>query len=205
MQPLLEYLLHRPAQTQTPDRHLSTTLPIDEVLSPGAGSDPSGEEIGHSRQGRPIVGHRFGSGPLHASLIGGCHADEPVGPAMLRRLVRHLHSLPSSDPLLQELSWTIVPDVNPDGADRNAPWSRALVEVPDHLGEADVGYDLLTYARAVVRELPGDDIEFGFPRGRDDRDARPENEAVAAFLRRGLPFICTAASTEWPMRPGPGS
>ena len=29
----------------------------------------------------------FAGGPLRVSLIGGCHADEPVGPWMLRRLV----------------------------------------------------------------------------------------------------------------------
>jgi hypothetical protein len=40
----------------------------------------------------------------------------------------------------------------------------------------------------VVRELPGDDMEFGFPRDSGDSGARPENLAVAAFLAEGAPF-----------------
>jgi hypothetical protein len=178
-------------------------LSIEEVLSAPSGIELSGEEIGRSRQDRPIIGHRLGDGPLGASLIGGCHADEPVGPAMLRRLVRYLDSLPPDDPLLEQISWTVVPDVNPDGAHRNASWSATFVETPDHLGEADVGFDLVTYARNVVRELPGDDIEFGFPRGDDDLDARPENNAVAAFLRGGAPFHLHGSFHGMAYAPGP--
>jgi hypothetical protein len=40
----------------------------------------------------------------------------------------------------------------------------------------------------VRRELPGDDMEFGFPRDPEDGEARPENRAVAAFLTEGAPF-----------------
>jgi hypothetical protein len=56
---------------------------------------------------------------------------------------------------------------------RNAAWSQ---------GEND-RFDLATYLRGVVREPPGDDVEFGFPREDDDRGARPENRAVYEWWR----------------------
>lgn len=118
------------------------------------------------------------------SLVGGAHADEPVGPLTLDRLAGHLASLPEDDPLVTDWSWWIVPHVNPDGAAINAAWSEHLVPLPGG-GE---GYDLGLYRQSVVRELPGDDIEFGYPRGPQDSGARPENRAVADFLATGAPF-----------------
>jgi hypothetical protein len=169
-----------------------TTIPIpqiqvDEVLA-AAPFPPPGRILGRSRRGQEIEGYRLGSGGLHVSLIGGCHADEPVGPAMLRRLVSFLMMRRKADPLLAAATWSIVPHVNPDGEERNAPWSAATVPARDHMGRDDRAYDLAAYLRHVVRELPGDDMEFGFPRGPEDAEARPENLAVAAFLAEGAPF-----------------
>jgi len=61
-------------------------LPIEAILSSPSPTPPPGRPIGHSREGREIAAYRLGRGPLRLSLIAGCHADEPVGPAMLRRL-----------------------------------------------------------------------------------------------------------------------
>jgi zinc carboxypeptidase len=163
-------------------------LPVEEILAPGSTSLPPGRVLGHSREGREIQGHVLGSGDLHVSLIGGCHADEPVGPAMLRRLVSFLASRPPDDPLLTGITWYLVPHVNPDGEGRNAVWSDVTRPVLDHLGEDDRAYDLHLYVQHVVRELPGNDMEFGFPRGADDDGVRPENRAVAEFLSEGAPF-----------------
>jgi hypothetical protein len=162
-------------------------IPVDEVLA-AAPFPPPGRILGRSRRGQEIEGYRLGSGPLHVSLIGGCHADEPVGPAMLRRLVSFLVMRPKADPLLAAATWSIVPHVNPDGEERNAPWSAATLPASDHLGRDDRAYDLSLYLRHAVRELPGDDMEFGFPRAPEDADARPENLAVAGFLAEGAPF-----------------
>lgn len=162
-------------------------LPIEDILSPDL-SLPPGLVIGHSREGREIAAYLFGRGDLHVSLIGGCHADEPVGPAMLRRLVAFLAARPAEDPLLARFTWYVVPHVNPDGEARNAAWSDATLPAVDHLGAPDRVYDLFLYLRHVLRERPGDDMEFGFPRGADDSGARPENHAVAAFLAGGAPF-----------------
>lgn len=127
-----------------------------------------GECIGLSREKREILGYRLGSGPQRVSLIAGCHADEPVGALFLRHLSAYLLSLPEHDPLLKNYEWWIVPHLNPDGEQRNSEWFSKS-------SEAAV---LASYLRFAVRELPGEDIEFGFPRGMDDTAARPENRCL---------------------------
>ncbi|HVR75227.1 MAG TPA: M14 family zinc carboxypeptidase [Planctomycetota bacterium] len=135
--------------------------------------DAAGDVIGLSREGRPVRAFRFGRGPVRVSLLAGCHADEPVGPRLLRRLAGHLSSLDPEDPLLATREWWIVPHANPDGEERNRSWQA---------GEPGA-YDLVAYLAGAVRELPGDDMEFGFPRDGSDEDARPENRAVHAWWR----------------------
>jgi len=125
-------------------------------------------ELGRSREGRLVAGYRLGSGPRKISLIAGCHADEPVGPALLDRVVAFLSAASPDHDALRNYEWWIVPHINPDGAERNSEWFDGVHDC----------YDLPTYLRHVVRELPGDDIEFGFPRGNGDQEARPENRAV---------------------------
>lgn len=159
-------------------------LPISEILDRDPPSAGEGAPIGISREGREMIGFRFGQGPKRVSLIAGCHADEPVGPAMLDRLVSWLASRPAGDPLLAEWSFRIVPHANPDGEARNAAWAG------DRAARREPGsYDLAAYLENVVRELPGDDVEFGFPRGEADSQARPENRAIAAFLAGGAPYV----------------
>ena len=163
-------------------------LPIEEVLSFDWIPAFMPRRIGRSREGREIDGFALGQGPLRVSLIGGCHADEPTGPAMLRRLAAYLASRPAADPLLASATWRIVPHVNPDGEARNAAWSGETLPTVDHRGEADRAFDLPLFLRHVLRERPGDDMEFGFPRDENDAGARPENRAVAEFLRQGAPY-----------------
>jgi hypothetical protein len=96
-----------------------------------------------------------------------------VGPRLLTRLGRYLSKLPENADLLTEYQWWIVPHINPDGAERNSPWQAGF----------DDSYDLVRYLMHRVRELPGDDIEFCFPRDPGDSDARPENRAVYEWWR----------------------
>lgn len=139
--------------------------------------------LGASRQGRDLLGYTFGRGALPVSLIAGCHADEPVGPAMLDRLVSWLAGLPAEHSLFDLFRFRIVPHVNPDGEVRNAAWAG------DRAAAADPGvYDLAAYLQGAVREPPGDDVEYGFPKNPDDTGARPENRAVAAFLAADGPY-----------------
>ena len=154
---------------------------IEEILErrplPAEG-EAVGVVLGRSREGRPVVGHRFGRGPLRVSLLAGCHADEPAGPRLLRRLVPFMEALPADDPLLQRAEWWIVPQANPDGEHRNRSWQ--LPESPEAL---DDSFDLVAFLRGRTRELPGDDMEFGFPRSASDHDARPENRAIYRWWR----------------------
>lgn len=98
---------------------------------------------------------------------------------MLRRLMGYLESLPADDPLLTRCEWWIIPHMNPDGAERNREWQAG--DPP--------AYDLADYLAGVEREAPGDDIEFNFPRGPDDPEARPENQAAYDWwLTADAPF-----------------
>lgn len=153
-------------------------LDIDAILHTDPIDADAGWEIGRSRDGRPVRGFRLGGGERRVSLIGGAHADEPVGPWMLRRLVPWLAAKDDADPLLRDWHWSIVPHANPDGEERNRAWSEPD-GAPPALSE---GFDLRRYASETVRELPGDDIEFGYPRNLHETGARPENEAIAEFL-----------------------
>jgi hypothetical protein len=182
----------------------SIELPIEEILSRSEeGAESATRTIGRSREGREVRACGLGRGALRVSLIGGCHADEPVGPAMLRKLVVFLDELDSRHPLRSLVQWRIAPHVNPDGEARNAPWQRTLVETTDHRGTSDLAFDLASYLRHVVRELPGDDIEFGFPIDEDDTEARPENRAVADFLAQGGPYDLHGSFHGMSLAPGP--
>ncbi len=144
-----------------------------EIAAAGAARSVPARELGRSREGRILRGYRFGRGSVRVSLLAGCHADEPVGPVLLEHLGRYLASLQPDDPLLVRFEWWIVPCANPDGAHRNQRWQ---LPVPD-------AFDPVAMLADSVRELPGDDLEFGFPRDTGDREARPEGRAIHAWWR----------------------
>jgi len=75
--------------------------------------------------------------------------------------------------LLELFTFHIVPNNNPDGAHRNSDWFSDPLEMH-------------TYLNHVIRELPGDDIEFGFG---NDGDERPENIAAMNFFRESGPYV----------------
>jgi len=136
------------------------------------------EFLGLSGESFEIYGYKFGHGQKKISLIAGCHADEPVGPMFLRKLVSFFSKQSADFELFQKYSWWIVPQVNPDGEKRNADW-QILV---------DDSYDILKYVKHVIRELPGDDIEFGFSR---DKGVRPENLALMDWWQGSFDLHCS--------------
>ena len=83
-------------------------------------------------------------------------------------MVTYLQSLSSDDPWLTHFTWWIIPHTNPDGEIKNKLWYT----------ETDEQYDCLNYFKHVIREPPGDDIEFAFPNNSRDNDTRPENIAI---------------------------
>lgn len=127
--------------------------------------------LGQSRGGQDLFGYTVGSGTLAVSITAGCHADEPVGPMTAQMLPHLLHSY--APDLLERFTFRAVPQMNPDGADRNRPW---FSRTPD----------FLTYLAHAHRELPGDDVEFGFSEG---PEARPECRAAIPFLWRHSPVV----------------
>lgn len=152
---------------------------VDAVLAAAPGSSgtlpgsTNGVEIGRSREDRPLIAYTYGSGPHLVSLLAGCHADEPTGPALLARLVTYLDTLPADHPMLTRVTWAIVPDANPDGAAQNRAWFQ----------ETRDAYDLASYLNHVSRELPEDDLEFGFLIEGTHDSKRPENAAIHTFWK----------------------
>lgn len=183
-------------------------LPVGEILGMDSGAwHSAAQRLGHSRQGRPLVGVETGRGATLVTLIGGCHADEPVGPELLDRLAGFLVSTAETHPLKQDFVWRLVPHVNPDGEVRNRAWTERRIAARDHRGEADLGFELEAYLGSVMREPPGDDIEFGFPSKAGD-EVRPENRAVADFLcapidGRQLPIRLHGSFHGMGLAPGP--
>ena len=133
--------------------------------------------IGTSEEGRQIAGITLGYGPRLVTLVAGAHADEPVGPETLRVFV--LEGLAARDwlaegkglqALFEQFTFRIIPHVNPDGEARNQEW---IEQWPN----------LSAYLAHRVRELPGRDIEFGYP------VMRPENRAASRFLFDYEPIV----------------
>jgi len=121
-------------------------------------------EVGRSRLEQPLYGYTLGNGPHLITITAGAHADEPIGPMTAQALPDMIAA--HAPELLDTCSFRVMPQMNPDGADRNRSWfSNAL--------------DFETYLEHTVRELPGDDIEFGFGEG---PEARPECHAAKSFL-----------------------
>lgn len=146
---------------------------IVERLEKVAATGAELHAIGSSREGRALNAMKVGDGPLRVSITAGAHADEPAGPMAAIELIEQIHGGDLCE-LGKLATWFICPHVNPDSGATNAAWYREEVTLEN-------------YARRASRELPGEDVEFCYP-GPGDWQPRPENEAVAAFLRRHGPF-----------------
>jgi len=174
----------------------------EAILSSSPVLPDEGEVIGRSREGRPLRGFRFGHGPLRVSLIAGCHSDEPIGPALLRRLSRYLMDAPPDTPVLERCEFWVVPHANPDGEVVNHAWEEGLAGSTE--GASGAAYDPVAFLAHMMRELPGDDVEFCFPKDEHDLGARPENRAIYEWLgSEGLPYDVHASLHGMAMSAGP--
>jgi hypothetical protein len=89
---------------------------------------------------------------------------------MLRHLIVEVLAAPGDfADLLERFTFYIVPHVNPDGEANNRAW---IERWPDPLA----------YLKHTVRELPGRDVEFGYPA------MRVENACVSKWLGERGPF-----------------
>ena len=167
------------ADLDTDDLRFRTSAEVFDDLRDACEQNPdlaTFEVIGESEEGRPIAGVVLGYGPRSVTLIAGAHADEPVGPETLRTLI--LEGLAARDwgaeggglgELFERVTLRVVPHVNPDGEARNRPWIEAWDADRPHA-------TLASFFRGRRRELPGRDVEYGYP------DLRPENAAATRFL-----------------------
>ena len=150
-------------------------LAFEDILK-SSGFSSNLSNIGSSREGRLIEALRIGSGKIQVSLIAGAHAEEPVGPMLLRLLCQYLQSLDRKHPFLTKVTWSIIPHINPDGEEKAKLWWT----------DNSAHYNLGEYLKYSQRELPGDDIEFGYPlRSSISNFMRPENDAAFSFWSSG--------------------
>lgn len=141
------------------------------------------EEIGTSLEGRPLAALTLGRGATTVTIKGNAHADEPVGAVTCVLLAQLLTNHPAWRPFLDRYRFCMIPTANPDGLNRNTGW----LTTP---------FDLRTYLMHVYRDLPRDDVEFGYPQTREADnsmadgagDVRPENEACARFYDTCAPI-----------------
>jgi len=127
-------------------------------------------ELGKSEEGRAIDAVIIGRGDVIVSLIAGAHSDEPVGPETLRTfIIEGLRQRKRLTELFEQYRFVIVPHINPDGEAQNQAWIRRWPDVS-------------AYIQHAFRELPGRDLEFGYP------DMRVENRLVSAFLKDHTPI-----------------
>jgi hypothetical protein len=151
-------------------REIDFQIEVSSLMSATPGGPVTCHLIGESEEGRPLMGFAVGSGPIRVSLIAGSHADEPVGPETLRALIRAFIKTPERFAgYLEDFTFVVIPHVNPDGEERNLAWIKRWPSIDAYLDQ-------------VVRELPGRDIEFGYPA------MRVENQAVSVFLSEHGPF-----------------
>lgn len=127
-------------------------------------------EMGRSEGGRLIYGVILGNGKKTVSLLAGAHSDEPVGPETLRYFITEtLKNKEDFAELFHEFRFLIVPHINPDGEAENQTWIKQWPNVS-------------AYFQHVFRELPGRDVEFGYP------TMRIENIAVSELIKRYAPI-----------------
>ncbi len=122
------------------------------------------EVIGRSEEGRPLWGAVLGTGSKKISLVSGAHSDEPIGAMTLTQLISDVALNAEPPPWLEGRTFYILPHINPDGASINESWIKNWADPEQCLKE-------------VFRELPGRDVEFGYP------DLRVENEVWVEFLK----------------------
>lgn len=105
--------------------------------------------IGRSQLGEPITAFTIGSGSRHAVVAGGVHPNEPIG---FHTALHLAHRLISSAELRDklDLTWHIIPCIDPDGARLNETWF------------AKPG-DRVFYGRNFYRPAPNEQVEWSFP------------------------------------------
>ncbi|MBX3058459.1 MAG: hypothetical protein KF770_18505 [Anaerolineae bacterium] len=97
--------------TPTPHQPITVTRPS---TAPLFNLDSSGQIIGASAEGRPIVVYRFGSGPQPVIFVGGIHGGYEWNTILLAyEAIDYFTTNPAQIP--PEVTLHIIPAANPDG------------------------------------------------------------------------------------------
>jgi murein DD-endopeptidase MepM/ murein hydrolase activator NlpD len=133
--------------------------------------------IGQSVEGRPIVAHRAGTGPLKVVLIGDIHgAFEANTHVLAQQLVEHFMSQPEEVP--PEVSLWIIPTMNPDGLATGHRWNANDVDL-NRNADTDLdgcaGNDWSADTVGLEGVHPGAGGAYPF--------SEPESRAVRDFLQ----------------------
>ena len=118
---------HALGPTPTPNILLSPTptLPYSSTPTPVMNT---GQVIGHSVQGRLIVAHRIGAGPIKVVLVGDIHGGPEANTHVLaQQLLAHFQAHPDEVPASASL-W-VIPTMNPDGLATGHRWNAHDVDL----------------------------------------------------------------------------
>ncbi len=130
---------------------------------------------GRSRAGEELLALRLGRGPMRVLAYAFPQPDEPLGGPVLLRLAE---AILGDEKLRDQVTWTLLPCVDPDGARRNEGWFAAP--------------SLAGYARHHFRPPEGEQVEWSFPS--DDPDwpwhsSLPETRALQTLLEDLCPDL----------------
>lgn len=136
------------------------------------------ETVGASHGGRPILMLSIGEGPKSALVVGGAHANEPIGGIAVCRLAEKLAGDPA---LLRSLRhrWQMVACIDPDGLAMNRRWLA---------GDRSPRSYLADFFRPSFERQP----EYSFPIHSDGYSftaSTPENLAWQKALERSRPTL----------------
>lgn len=124
--------------------------------------------IGLSREGRPIYSIEFGRGEKKVVAVGGAHANEPTGTVTLLHLAKEL-SKPEQSHHFKEYKFFFIPQLDPDGAVKNWEWMKRP-------------YSYKNYERFYYRNNnPEVDVENGIPVS-SDQTVIPEIKAFKTWI-----------------------
>ena len=166
--------------------------PLNEVIAEQRGPE---SVIGTSVGGADITAYHFGTGANEILFVGGTHgSDAPSTGDVAEQLVTYLAENPSVVP--SEVSVTVIPSLNPDGAAKTGTAGR----FNNNNVDLNRNFDCEWSETAVWRqqEVSGGSKPFSEPEAaalRDYVDTYSPNAAVVWFASEGKVYPSACATT----------
>jgi len=138
------------------------------------------EKIGRSREGRTIFGARISKHEDNPTIcaIGNNHSEEVMGTFTSLFLIRKFAEDAEFQSILDDFSFSFVPQANPDGVVLNLEWIKKF------FGSSTTSSEELykEFLLHQYRDLREEDVEHGIPIEGTSSDIRPETNAVKLFI-----------------------